>query len=320
VQLKASIIIPAHNSAERIGIPLLALAEQNAPDGSFEIIVVDNASTDGTSTIATSHPAIARLARRGVDGRVVREEQLGLAFARIRGVCEARAEFVCFLDDDTAPESDYISEALKAFSDPATGLLVSRIYPKYETAPPPSVARREHLLAINNKLGDDVIEWGPTPTLAPTIGAGMWIRREAFLSAVSWRTPQSAWSDRKGNSLVSGGDIEIGFQIGKAGYKRVYWPDLKLWHHIPAARFNAGYICRLINGIVRSQITLEAKYGKRPHNLRARLLATAQLIYAVLACPAIVLREDGPREVMFVLASRWARLRGPYDNPSLRAS
>jgi glycosyltransferase involved in cell wall biosynthesis len=320
VQLKASIIIPAHNSAQRIAIPLRALLAQDAPDGSFEVVVIDNASTDETAQVAATHPAIAGLARKGVECRVVREEKLGLAFARIRGIHEARAELVCFLDDDTAPEPAYVSEAIKAFSDPATGLLVSRIYPFYETEPPPSIARREHLLAINNKLGDAVIEWEPTPTLAPTIGAGMWVRREVFLSAVPWNQPGNTWSDRKGNSLVSGGDIEIGFYIGKAGYKRVYWPQLKLSHHIPKTRLNAKYICRLINGIVRSQIALEAKYARQPYNLKSRFLAIMRLLMAVMACPVLFLRKDGLRETLFVLASRWARIRGPYHDPSLRAS
>ena len=320
MQLRATVVIPAHNSAERIEIPLQALFSQDAPDGSFEIIVIDNASTDETSRVAMMHPAVAALALRGIECRVVREERLGLAFARIRGVCEARSGLVCFLDDDTAPEPDYISEALAAFSDLTIGLLVPRIYPKYEIEPPPSVARREHLLAINNQLGDSIIEWKPIPTLVPTTGAGMWVRREVFLSAVPLAQPDNILTDRKGKSLVCGGDIEIGFLIGKAGYKRVYWPRLKLSHHIPKTRLNSRYFCRLINGIVRSQITLEVLYTRQPYGMSDRTFAVARLIFAVLACPVLLLQRDGMREALFVLASRWARFKGPYNNSSVEAS
>ena len=60
----ASIVIPAYNAAQRIGIPLKALTAQEIEDGSFEVIIVDNASTDDTAAVSSGHPAVAELVRR----------------------------------------------------------------------------------------------------------------------------------------------------------------------------------------------------------------------------------------------------------------
>lgn len=312
-RLIVSIVIPAHNSAQRLDIPLEALVPQTAPNGSFEVIVVDNASTDNTAKVAINHQAVVALRERNIDCRVVHEDRKGLTYARIRGVCEARGSFVCFLDDDNAPESNYVAEAIAAFSDESIGMLVSRVHPHYESASPTaSMERREHLLAINQKMGDACVEWEATATMAPTLGAGMWVRRRAFLAAVPWQTPEVMLSDRKGSSLACGGDIELGFLLGKAGFKRVYCPQLILRHVIEPSRLTTKYFCRLIIGIIRSTLTLEAKYIGKRHGLLNKFASFASLMLALLASPLLLFRRDGFRELLFVLVARWAKFLGPY--------
>jgi glycosyltransferase involved in cell wall biosynthesis len=310
----ASVVIPAYNSAGRLHVPLAALAAQVAADGSFEVIVVDNASTDATAEVASGHPAVEALRRRGIECRVVREEARGLTHARIRGVLEARGRFVCFLDDDNGPGPRYIAGAVAAFeADRSVGLVVSRVYPCHEAPPPASVARRQHLLAINEDLGEMDLSWGPGgDDLAPTTGAGLWVRRDAFLEAVPWRTPGELLPDRLGPTLSSGGDIELGYLIARAGYRAVYRPGLRVAHVLPASRQRTGYICRLIVGVIRSELTLRAKYLGLRHGPARRLAHLARLVAAALATPVLLLRPDGPREVLFVLADRWARLLGPF--------
>src|SRR5262249_19504318 len=157
----ASIVIPTHNGATRLPLPLEALARQSAPAGTFEVLVVDNCSTDDTSRVAETLPATTALRQRGTACRVVGEQQQRLLHARIRGVQEARGQFVCFLDDDNVPGPDYVAEALEGFNDPSVGVLISRVFPHYVAGgAPASVVRRENLLAINYRLGEDVIHFG----------------------------------------------------------------------------------------------------------------------------------------------------------------
>lgn len=310
---RVSFVIPTWNGSKCIHLPLAGLARQRWSD--FEVIVVDNGSTDRVANTVTEHAAWREMADRGIACRVVQEPRAGATYARIRGVLEATGELVCFLDDDNEPVPGYVEAGIAALSDRAVGVLISRIYPEYELPPPSSIVKREHLLAINCRLGDESIEWGPDAVFAPTVTAGMWVRREVFLKAVPWWDPDQLLADRKGGSLACGGDIEIGYLIGRAGYKRVYTPELRLLHHIPRARLESAYFCRLIKGIVRSEITLRTRYLRGTRVNRERARAAGKLLLALLAAPVLALRADGSREALFVLVSRWAQLQGPYHVP-----
>ena len=307
---RVSIVIPAYNCAHRIGAALEALSAQDAAPGSFEVLVVDNASVDDTGGAAAGHPATAALRATGCDVRVVREDRAGLGFARQRGVAEARGEVVAFVEDDTMPAPDFVRAGLRAFDDPSVGLAISQFAPRYEYLPPEAIRRREHLFGINVKQGDGMIDFGAGATAVPSIGAGLWVRKAAWEQAL--RPAQSPLlRDRAGSQLASGGDIEIGYLIGRAGWKRVYWPAARLEHVIPAERFKTGYVCRLIAAIVRSELRFAKRYdiaGRRD----PRALSLGRLVLAIVAVPYLVLREDGLREVAFVLADRWARVMGPY--------
>ncbi|NVJ26257.1 glycosyltransferase family 2 protein [Myxococcus sp. AM011] len=309
-----TLVIPTYNGARRVEAPLRALLEQTAESDHFEVVVVDNNSQDDTARVVEESLVVEGLRRRGVDVRVVHEARQGLLFARLCGIQSARREVICFLDDDNVPEPNFVTDGLALFEDLSVGAVVSRIYPRYETPPPPSISRREHLLAINHRMGDDLIDFGAGATLAPTIGAGLWLRREAVLESVPWRTPEQLMPDRLGNQLLSGGDIELGFLLGKAGHRRLYSPVLKVWHLIPPSRFETRYFLRLIVGVVRSEKTLEARHLGRRTGALSRLKDCARLVGAGLASPALALRGDPVREILFVLASRWAQVRGPYPH------
>jgi hypothetical protein len=221
-------------------------------------------------------------------------------------VAGARGGLVCFLDDDNLPQPGYLACGVAAFGEAGVGLLTSRVFPRYEAEPAPAMRRREHLLAINHLLGDEVLDWGATASLAPTLGAGLWVRKTAFERAASGRLP-----DRLPGSLSSGGDMELGVAIGGAGFRRLYVPCLRLWHVIPPERVRTRYFCRLIYGIVRSRLAVEALYEGRGDRRRDRAAALARLLGGLAAIPALLARRDGGREALFVLVSRWAELRGP---------
>jgi glycosyltransferase involved in cell wall biosynthesis len=310
--LKASVVIPTFNGAARLPLVFDALADQTAPAGTFEVVVVDNASTDDTAQVAKEHPAVARLTARGFPCSVVREPRQGSTHARIAGLSAAGSELVCFLDDDNLPDPDYLKNGVKLFSEQTIGLAVSSVRPRWEGAPPSSVLRRQHLLAVNQYMGSKLTEFDRLAFIAPTITAGLWVRRNAFLAAIPCDQPERLLPDRVGNSLACGGDLEFGILIGNAGYRRVYAPALRVVHLIPARRLTVSYVCRLISGIVRSELTLREKYCGQTYRAFDRLKALGGMFAAVLGMPAIALfRADGVREVVFIAADRWARVKGP---------
>lgn len=94
---KVSIVIPARNEEKHI-YGCVASVKRQVTDLPYEIIVVDNASTDTTAKIATNSGA-----------KVVFEKHKGLSFARQRGLDSAKGEFIVYLDADTRLPEDWIS-------------------------------------------------------------------------------------------------------------------------------------------------------------------------------------------------------------------
>ena len=290
---------------------LRALAAGGPPRSGFEVIVVDNASTEDVAGIVRQDSAWRDLSAAGVGCRVIREPTPGLTTARLRGIDEAASDIICFLDDDTIPGEGYVDAGVAAFEDPTVGMLTSRVFPRYEVEPSAAIAKREHMLAINYRLGDKALDWGATATVAATIGAGMWIRRQALAPA---RDRREAWlwlPDRTADALSSGGDIEFGVMVGAAGFRRLYVPELRLEHCIPAERVQLGYFKRLVASVVRSHLTVTYRYPPRPWTARDRLRAIARYGASALAVPVLLLGADGWRETSLVLTARRAAIRGP---------
>ena len=102
---KISLVIPAHNEEKYIG-DCLEYALKNSNDKFFEIIVVDNASTDKTSQIAESFPGV----------RVVHEKNKGLTYARQKGFLEAKGDILAYIDADTRMPKNYYEKIIKEFN------------------------------------------------------------------------------------------------------------------------------------------------------------------------------------------------------------
>src|SRR3954470_18484082 len=108
-KLDASLVIPARNALATLGLTLRGLADQVAAPP-FEVIVVDDGSTDGTRELAQSFG--------GLDLRVLDTTGgEGPGAARNRGAVEARADLLVFIDADCEPEPDWLANLVAAARD-----------------------------------------------------------------------------------------------------------------------------------------------------------------------------------------------------------
>jgi glycosyltransferase involved in cell wall biosynthesis len=315
---EVTVVIASYNGARRLPLLLRALTAQDAPDGSFEVIVVDNNSTDDTATVASDDASTAVLRARGIECRVVRETRQGQTFARIAGVLAARAPLVCFLDDDNLPVPGYLRVGAASLCDQRIGLLISKVTPQWPSEPPPSIARRSALFALNGYAGtygyqgESPIDYG-TEAHAPTVGAGMWVRRECFFTAVISKSSDALLPGPQPYVRIGHEDFEIGVLIGRAGYRRVYVPQLELKHLIERHRLGTVHFSRNIVQAVRSELSFQSRYESRRFGLAQRARAGLRLGVALLATPAVmVARRDGVREAIFIVVGRWAEFAGPY--------
>src|SRR5438105_3126712 len=103
----ASIVIPTFNRRDRLVRVLDALDRQTADPKSFEVVVVDDGSKDGTFELVRDQ-------RRAYEIRAIRQENGGPARARNTGVDAASGELLIFIDDDVVPAPELVQEHLRS--------------------------------------------------------------------------------------------------------------------------------------------------------------------------------------------------------------
>lgn len=110
---RVSVVFATHNRARRLDMLLRSLAEQTLPADQFEVIVVDDGSTDATTQVIDLHAGSAPFAVRALrldPGR-------GPAVARNAGWREASGELVAFTDDDCVATPDWLASGLAAYEE-----------------------------------------------------------------------------------------------------------------------------------------------------------------------------------------------------------
>ena len=228
-----TVVVPTYNGASRIPSVLKALGSQvDADDFSWEIIIVDNNSNDNLKEVFEQQKAIWQ-----GDSLLtyVFEQQQGLAFARQAGVEAAQGSFVGFLDDDTLPNSDWVSVAHQfGTQHPEVGAFGGQIHGAFESPPPNNFKRIQSFLAIKEH-GSELRQFNPDVLFLPA-GAGLVIRKQAWLTSVPSKLARTT---RGGN------DFEISIHLHRAGWEIWYNPDMHITHEIPSWRLEPSYLLKL---------------------------------------------------------------------------
>ena len=242
-----SVVICCHNSAKRLPETLRHLAVQEVPPPiPWEIIVVNNASTDDTAETAArcwpdTSPAVMR---------VISEPRAGLSSARIRGIREAHYEIVSFIDDDNWVAADWVKRVDAIFAlHPEVGALGGSIEAVCEVTPPDwfESVQVHYAVGRQHEQSGDITD---TPgTLL--CGAGLSVRTDAVKRLLNDGF-DFRMSDRKGSLVSSGGDTELCFALRASGWRFWYEDNLKLRHFIPQGRLQWDYALRLMRGMGES--------------------------------------------------------------------
>ena len=253
--IAASVIICTYNGSARIGLVIAALASQTQPSGSWELLVIDNASTDGTGEFCSS--LFQKYAH--LHARVVREESPGLSFARARAAQEAQGEILCFLDDDNIPAPDWLQMAVQTFAArPKAGVIGGRVLPRWETQPTPLAAAVAPFALAICDLGSDAVKFDAAG--GGIVGAGLCVRRTLLREIFHVTETASQVTDRTGSNLISGGDLAISVIARQRGWECWYVHTLQIEHILPAGRMKKEYLLRLYEGIGRGQAATRKCY------------------------------------------------------------
>jgi GT2 family glycosyltransferase len=246
---QASILICTHNRASDLALCCAALGALDDPPGSWEAVVVDNASTDAT-------PAVARewATRLGGRLRVVREEALGLSAARNRAVAEARGEILVFLDDDALPEPAWLQALVEVLSRPGVMAAGGPVEPRFEGELPAWLGERYLPYLTVWDLGSEVV---PLVYNEYPRGANMAFRREVFERLGGF----SHHLGRKGTKLLSCEETELCLRIERSGGRILYAPGARVRHKVAAARIDKRWMAARFFSQGRSEAILEWRHG-----------------------------------------------------------
>jgi len=233
-----------------------ALARQSVPLERWEYLLIDNASSaERRPKVGLSwHPR----------ARIIREENLGLTPARLRGIREAQGDLLVFVDDDNVLDPNFLEEALKVAEEkPFLGSWSGQCRARFEE-PPPEWTRRYWGNLVIREFDTDV--WSNVFRLPQTMpcGAGLCVRREVaqrYLALYENRDRKRFQFDRTGDSLVSGGDNDLAACACDLGMGIGLISALKLTHLIPPERMTLSYLARLTEGIEFSSILLDLECG-----------------------------------------------------------
>jgi glycosyltransferase involved in cell wall biosynthesis len=197
----------------------------------WELIVVDNNSTDGTRQVVEEFAAASALSVRYVS-----ERNQGLSFARNRGITESRGTIISFVDDDVMTGRNWLQAIHKAFAQFNCAGVSGRTIAAWPCAKP-AWFQDEGPYALDTvfasfDLGDTACEMK-----RPPIGVNMAFRREVFEKYGHFRTDLG----RTGKSLMGGEDTEFGRRLMKAGEKFFYIPDAVVHHTVEKERLTKKY-------------------------------------------------------------------------------
>jgi len=237
--MKASIIVPTLNRSALLRKLVFSITQQTFPVDQFELIIVDNASTD--STRETVNALIEIHPHHQI--RYVSESEAGNLAARHRGAFEAKGDLFIFVDDDIETVPGWLGAIVDGFSDPKVSLIGGRNLPRYEIEPPawiksfwattPEGGRTCWYLSLLD-LGEQKRQIDPNYIWSLNLA----IRRQTFHQLGGFH-PDS-FSEKLQHFQ---GDGESGLMMPAAALKflAIYEPAAVAYHFVPASRMTPEY-------------------------------------------------------------------------------
>jgi glycosyltransferase involved in cell wall biosynthesis len=225
----ASVIIPVYNDVEGLTQCLEALHAQTYPEDRYEVIAVDNNSSEPIDSVVDPFPR----------ARGAFESRQGSYAARNRGLEVARGEVLAFTDADCIPVSDWLENGMRALRRmDGRGIVGGRVEFQFQY---PGRPRPYELVETSLFLNQEAS-----------------VQRSHFAVTANMFTTQSVAADIGpfDPRLQSGGDREWGQRVHRAGFEVQYEPDARVKH---PTRESAKALFRKIRRVTRGQHELRTR-------------------------------------------------------------
>lgn len=228
--IQISAVICTFNRDSYLRKAIQSLVDQTLDADAYEILIVDNRSTDNTKKVVTEE--FSHLSNL----RYLYEPIQGLSQARNTGWQNASGEYIAYLDDDAIAFPQWLEKIVEVFETvrPQPGGVGGKVEGIWEI-PRPSWLSDQLLAHLT------VVDWSDRPiTLNEQqflAGANMAFSKHILEKIQGFRVELG----RKGNRLLSNEDLLLRNQLDEMGYSCFYHPEISVQHHIPKSRLNQRY-------------------------------------------------------------------------------
>jgi len=304
-QFAVSVVVSTYNRCEQLHKALASIVTQTTNSRVYEVIVVDNNSTDRTREVVQSFAD-----RNEILVRYVFEERQGVSYARNAGIAHAQAPLIAFFDDDCRVSENWIETIQRLFeAHPEVDCAGGRVLPCWEV-PPPRWLTREHWAPIALQDYGDHSFYVTQDRQVCLLSANLVFRRRAFeLCGVFAPELQ-----RVNNSLGSMEDLELLMRFWRTGGRALYSPQLVVHATVPAGRMTRAYHHQWHRGHGAFYAMLRNEGFE--HSNRGRMLGVPAHLYRQAAIDAalwITNTAIGRRDLAFACTTRFCFFLGFFN-------
>jgi glucosyl-dolichyl phosphate glucuronosyltransferase len=235
MSLIVSSVICTHNRADYLFLALQSLVDQSMSKSQYEIIVIDNCSTDQTKEVVES------FSKQQDQIRYIYESTLGLSYARNTALQNAKGKYIAYLDDDAIACPNWLNKIVSVFEEtvvPQIGCAGGKVELIWEADRPSWLS--DQLLHV---LG--FIDWSKTPR--PLNLDSEWLVGASIAFSVDVLNSIGGFNlglGRVGTNLLSNEEIMIEKKIVEIGYSCYYHPDISVGHHVTQSRLTQDWFTR----------------------------------------------------------------------------
>jgi L-malate glycosyltransferase len=247
-----TVLLATRNRAAILRETLGAFCHLQKPPSGWKLVIVDNGSTDQTSSV------LASFANR-LPLHAVSEPTGGKNSALNTGLGLVEGDLTVFTDDDTFPHSDWLIELRKAAdAQPVYSLFGGAVVPRWESPPPPWVQWLEQ--GPTYALTDPSMMEGPIPPFL-VFGPNMAIRTAVFQSGVRFDPSIGPRS----STYPMGSETELTLKLSQRGHKAWYVPTAVVEHFIRDYQLRQSWVLKRAIRYGRGRFRLDYMRKYRPY-------------------------------------------------------
>ena len=292
-----TIAICTYNRADYLQDTLNDLAKQTEDPRRFEILVINNNSTDSTESVCSAFASEIDQLRF----RMVTEEKQGLSHARNRAYREAESSMILYIDDDVHLKPDFVEQTLRTIHEtPQLKCGGGRIYVTFEDTNPDWIPSELMPMFGLHDLGESK---KPYPGSNFPRGGNMIIHKELFIKAGMF----DPGLGRTGSHMTGSEEKAFFDRSRKKGYTPWYLPGITLWHRIGKTRLQKIYLKEQSIGIGKSEY-LRLKSSK--WKLTGKLFSELVKLAGSTLLAAGYLMKGKAKASRFILIFRFWVLKG----------